>query len=234
MNHDKGWGNSSASRIGNMEIQASTTEQAGAGLNLFDLNVAAQEFDGETQENVIEDMCEPILVPVTTSSNACSSILQTIATCETIASEERDEEEEIQSQEVNCTPQDAYELSSMVFDSWEQAKSYYNKYAKKIGFSIKIGGSKNNKDGEKDKVMFVCNRNGSNQEASEGPVVKQRKRNKTEKTGCMARLTVKKGELKWHVTTFHEDHNHPVCDKVELKRFLRSHRAISEEEKKFV
>jgi len=128
-----------------------------------------------------------------------------------------------------CTPQDAFELISMVFDSCEQARSYYNKYAKKTGFSIKIGGSKNDKDGEKDKVMFVCNRNGSNQEVSEGPVVKQRKRNKNEKTGCMAHLTVKKRGLKWYVTTFNEDHNHPLCEKFELRRFLRSHRGIPEE-----
>jgi len=204
---------------------------------LFDLNVAAQEFDGGRQEfgeNAIEAMFEERLIPVTTSSNACSSMLHTVGIGETIASEDSDDEDKIQSQEVSCSPQDAFELTSMVFDSCEQARSYYNKYAKKTGFSIKIGGSKNDKDGEKDKVMFVCNRNGSNQEVSEGPVVKQRKRNKTEKTGCMARLTVKKRGLKWHVTTFNEDHNHPLCEKFELRRFLRSHRGIPEEEKKFV
>ena len=42
-------------------------------------------------------------------------------------------------------------------------------------------------------------------------------------------LTVKKRGLKWYVTTFNEDHNHPLCEKFELRRFLRSHRGIPEE-----
>jgi hypothetical protein len=91
-----------------------------------------------------------------------------------------------------------------------------------VGFSIKIGSSKKeDKQGDKDKVMFVCNKNGSNVEDNDRPFVKQRKRNKTVKTGCTARLTLKKRNGRWHVTTFHEDHNHPVCDKFELKRFLQ-------------
>jgi hypothetical protein len=123
----------------------------------------------------------------------------------------------------------------MVYDTWQDAKSTYNRYTKKVGFSIKIGSSKkNNKQGDKDKVMFVCNKNGSNVEDNDGPVVKQRKRNKTVKIGCIARLTLKKRDGRWHVTTFHEDHNHPVCDKFELKRFQRSHRGIPEEEQRFV
>jgi hypothetical protein len=108
-------------------------------------------------------------------------------------------------------------------------------YAKKVGFSIKIGSSKmKDKQGDKDKVMFMCNNNGSNVEDNAGLVVKQRKRNKTVKTGCTARLTLKKKDGRWHVTTFHEDHNHLVCDKFELKRFLRSHRGIPEEERSFI
>ncbi|KAJ1275758.1 hypothetical protein BS78_05G161000 [Paspalum vaginatum] len=39
---------------------------------------------------------------------------------------------------------------------------------------------------------------------------------------------------KWHVTTFVEQHNHLVYDKFELKKFLRSHRSIPNEERKFV
>ena len=102
---------------------------------MFDLNVAAQEFDGGRQEfgeNAIEAMFEERLIPVTTSSNACSSMLHTVGTGETIASEDSDDEDKIQSQEVSCSPQDAFELTSMVFDSCEQARSYYNKYAKRL------------------------------------------------------------------------------------------------------
>jgi hypothetical protein len=123
----------------------------------------------------------------------------------------------------------------MVYDTWQDAKSAYNRYAKKVGFSIKIGSSKKkDKQGDKDKVMFVCNKNGSNVEDNDGPTVKQRKSNKTVKTGCTARLTLKKRDGRWHVTTFHEDHNHPVCDKFELRRFPRSYRGIPEEERRFI
>ena len=48
-------------------------------------------------------MFEPRLVPVTTSSNVRSSMLHTVSIGETIASEETNEKDEIQSQEVNCT-----------------------------------------------------------------------------------------------------------------------------------
>jgi hypothetical protein len=42
-----------------------------------------------------------------------------------------------------------------------------------VGFSIKIGNSKKkDKQGDKDKVMFVCNNNGSNVEDNDGPFVK--------------------------------------------------------------
>ena len=109
-------------------------------------------------------------------------MVQTIATGETLDSEES--EDEIQSQEVVCTPKDAFDLSTMVFNTWEEGKSYYMKYAKEVGFLVKIGSSKkkHNKDNEKDKVMFVCNKNGTKKEANDGAVVKQRKRNRTEKT----------------------------------------------------
>ncbi|CAL5013553.1 unnamed protein product [Urochloa decumbens] len=128
-------------------------------------------------------------------------------------------------------------MTTTVYEKWEEAKKCYNKYAKKVRFSLKIGSSKKKeKEGETDKVVLVCNRIGKNkEEKGDGPVVKQRKRNKTEKTGCTARLIVnKQNDGKWHVTTFNEDHNHPLCGKFDLKKFLRSQRGIPDEEKRFV
>ncbi|WVZ76061.1 hypothetical protein U9M48_024063 [Paspalum notatum var. saurae] len=153
---------------------------------------------------------------------------------QTVASEESDEDgEEVDSQEPHGTPPEPF--TSMMFDSWEEAKVCYNRYAKKIGFSVKIGTSKTKgRDIEKGKVMFVCNKNGSNKDTSEGPVVKIRRRNITEKTGCKARMIVNLRGAKWIVTTFIEEHNHPLCDNFELKKFLRSHRGIPDEERKFV
>ncbi|CAL4993485.1 unnamed protein product [Urochloa decumbens] len=167
----------------------------------------------------------------------------TYAIGETLASEESDEEEvqsqevESQEQEVQCSPTDPLTMTTIVYEKWEEAKKCYKKYAKKVGFSIKIGSSKKKeKEGETDKVVLVCNRIGKNkEEKGDGPVVKQRKRNKTEKTGCTTRLIVnKRNDGKWHVTTFNEDHNRPLCGKFDLKKFLRSQRGIPDEEKRFV
>ncbi|CAL4916442.1 unnamed protein product [Urochloa decumbens] len=177
------------------------------------------------------------------ANSAATTMHGTYATGETLASEEPDEEEiqsqevESQEQEVQCSPTDTLTMTTTVYEKWEEAKKCYNKYAKKVGFSIKIGSSKKKeKDGETDLVVLVCNRIGKNkEEKGDGPVVKQRKRNKTEKTGCTARLIVnKRNDGKWHITKFNEDHNHPLCDKFDLKKFLRSQRGIPDEEKRFV
>ncbi|CAL5034092.1 unnamed protein product [Urochloa decumbens] len=181
------------------------------------------------------------------ANSAGTTIHGTYATGETLASEESDEEiqsQEVQSQEVEsheqemqCSQTNTLTMTTRVYEKWEEAKKCYNKYAKKVGFSIKIGSSKKkDKEGETDKVVLVCNRIGKNkEEKGDGPVVKQRKRNKTEKTGCTARLIVnKRNDGKWHVTTFNEDHNHPLCGKFNLQKFLRSQRGIPDEEKRFV
>ncbi|CAL5059438.1 unnamed protein product [Urochloa decumbens] len=176
------------------------------------------------------------------ANSAGTTIHGTYATGEMLASEESDEEiqsqeVESQEQEVQCSQTDTLTMTTRVYEKWEEAKKCYNKYAKKVGFSIKIGSSKKkDKERETDKVVLVCNRIGKNKkEKGDGPVVKQRKRNKTEKTGCTARLIVnKRNDGKWHVTTFNEDHNHPLCGKFDLQKFLRSQRGIPDEEKRFV
>jgi hypothetical protein len=77
----------------------------------------------------------------------------TVSTGQTLDSEESDGGDEVQSQshDIICSPSDPFTLSSMVYDTWQDAKSAYNRYAKKVGFSIKIGCSKkNNKQADKD------------------------------------------------------------------------------------
>ncbi|KAK1670173.1 hypothetical protein QYE76_058332 [Lolium multiflorum] len=75
-----------------------------------------------------------------------------------------DDDDEVQSTPVSQTEvQTPY--PGMIFDSWDEAKMHYNRYAKKIGFSIKCSTSKNSTiDGQKDKQMFVCNKNGKNED----------------------------------------------------------------------
>jgi hypothetical protein len=125
----------------------------------------------------------------------------------------------------------------MLFDSWEDAKMFYNRYAKHVGFSIKASTSRNSTvDKQKDKCLFVCNKSGKNEDINkrEVPPVRQRNRAITKKTDCKARLRVKRRGQKWRVTMFIEDHNHPCVKKFSLKRFLRSHKGIPKDERDFV
>jgi hypothetical protein len=53
----------------------------------------------------------------------------------------------------------------MLFETWEDAKMYYNRYAKHVVFSIKSSTSRNSAVGkQKDKCLFVCNNSGNNED----------------------------------------------------------------------
>ncbi|XP_051205894.1 protein FAR1-RELATED SEQUENCE 5-like [Lolium perenne] len=147
-----------------------------------------------------------------------------------------DDDDEVQSTPVSQTEvQTPY--PGMIFDSWDEAKMHYNIYAKKFGFSIKCSTSKNSTlDGQKDKQMFVCNKNGKNEDINMQEAAPVRRRNKsiTKKTECKARLRIKRKGTKWHVTYFIEEHNHSMIKKFSLKKYLRSHKGIPKEERDFV
>nr|XP_051202207.1 uncharacterized protein LOC127315794 [Lolium perenne] len=143
--------------------------------------------------------------------------------------------------EVQSTPCSQTEVKTpfkgKIYDSWEDAKMQYNRYAKKIGFSIKCSTSKVSKiDDQRDKQLFVCNKSGKNEDINklEAPPVRQRNKSITKKTECKARLRIKRRGTKWYVTYFIEEHNHSLMKKFSLKKYLRSHKGIPKEEKDFV
>jgi hypothetical protein len=158
------------------------------------------------------------------------------ATGQTISSDDSGRDEEVQS--MPCSQADIQKpFPGMMFDTLEAAKLHYNMYAKVVGFSIKTISSKNYVlDGEKDRQLFVCNKNGKNKDINEKevPPVRQHNRSITKKTECKARLRVKRKGQKWHVTLFLEDHGHPLIKKFLLKKYLRSHKGIPREEKDFI
>jgi hypothetical protein len=63
---------------------------------------------------------------------------------------------------------------------------------------------------------------------------KKRKREKMIHIGCKARMVVNLIDERWHVTYFMADHNHELVVKPSLKKFLRSHKGISRQEKEFI
>ena len=202
----------------------------------IDLNMPAIDDDGVPNVN-LEGAGVPIVEPAPTSvDNTLPSADTGAGTTQTLSSDCSGSEDEVQS-----TPSSQTNIQTpypdMIFDSWQEAKLHYNKYAKHVGFSIKASTSRQSvMDKQRDKCLFVCNKSGKSEDINEQavPPVRQRNRNITKKTDCRARLRVKGRAEKWHVTMFVEDHNHPCIKKFSLKRYLRSHRGIPKEEKEFI
>ncbi|KAM0861511.1 hypothetical protein ACQ4PT_045853 [Festuca glaucescens] len=150
----------------------------------------------------------------------------------TLSSEDSGSDGEVQSTPEGLVPKVPF--VGMMFDSVDVAMVHYNRYAKHIGFSVKIESSrKSTKDGEKDKNVFVCNKSGK--PVGEEPTsVKQRNRTITVHTYCKAKLCIKRVGARWQVTQFEKEHNHELITKFALKKYLRSHKKIPKEEKKFI
>ncbi|XP_071676991.1 protein FAR1-RELATED SEQUENCE 5-like [Lolium perenne] len=154
-------------------------------------------------------------------------------TGQTLSSEESGSDGEVQSTPEGFAPRKPY--LGMKFDTWEAAKVHYNRYAEHVGFSMKMSSSRNSVlDKQKDKYLFVCNKSGTNSEKEETEAVKLRNRAITIRTNCQAKMRVKRKGSIWEVTQFIEEHTHETIKKLGLKKYLRSHKKIPKEEKKFI
>ena len=165
-------------------------------------------------------------------------------------------------EEVWLTPPVPY--TGQTFSSKQEAREFYNSYAKRIGFSIRTSTTRlSSLSREQNKVQFVCNKEGrgrkviedqgtavsddsnydeeDSEDGNDGSVKKKkldgskkRKREKMQHTDCKARMVVKLIANRWHVIYFAPDHNHDLVVKPSLKKFLRSHKGIPKEEKEFI
>jgi hypothetical protein len=96
----------------------------------------------------------------------------------------------------------------MIYDSVDVVMVHYNRYSNHIGFSVKIESShESTKNGEKDKIVFVCNMSGKHV-AEEPTPVKQRNRTITVHTDGKTKLRIKRVGARWQVALFVDDHNH--------------------------
>ncbi|CAM0883368.1 unnamed protein product [Alopecurus aequalis] len=170
---------------------------------------------------------------VNVNSGIAPSVRSGAAVGVTLSTENSDSEgEEVQSTPEGFAPRTPF--LGMKFDSHEEALSHYNRYGKHIGFSVKIFSSRNSAiDGEKDKVVYVCNKAGKKTE-NEPPPVGQRSRPTIKLTDCKAKLRVTRVGAKWVVTQFVEEHTHELIKKFALKKYLRSHKKIPKEERRFI
>ncbi|CAN6442617.1 unnamed protein product [Victoria cruziana] len=118
----------------------------------------------------------------------------------------------------------------MEFDSEEACKDFYNAYARRTGFSVRIGStSRSARDRAIIGRYFYCSKEGFRQTKNKGDGQENKKRRVrlVTREGCPAKLVVRKdGSGKWIVRIFVKDHNHPMVlpNKVQ---YLRSHRSSS-------
>ena len=185
---------------------------------------------------------DPVAIPpvptLASSSMPVESDDLTVPTAQT-ATDGGDVEDGI---EVLSTPQEPY--VGMTFSTPQDARVYYNRYARHAGFSIRIDTSRESKkDNDKRKVIFVCQKAGVNKKQKldeEGPItekkiVRQRRRDYVDRTRCPARMIVRKtSPSQWEVVHFEREHNHECVKKFSLTKYMKSHREIPAEEKEFI
>ncbi|WVZ79033.1 hypothetical protein U9M48_026661 [Paspalum notatum var. saurae] len=147
--------------------------------------------------------------------------------------------------------------TGMSFATTDEARFFYNEYAKRIGFSVRTDTSRLSAvsrekhkvqlawKGEEEEARYKDYENKPEPEAKpenggEGGVKtkkldggKKRKREKMKYTNCKARMAVKLIGKRWQVIYFIPEHNHDLVLKPSLKKFLRSHKGIPKEEKQF-
>ncbi|XP_020095571.1 protein FAR1-RELATED SEQUENCE 5-like isoform X2 [Ananas comosus] len=132
----------------------------------------------------------------------------------------------------------------MEFDSFEEARDFYNIYAFKAGFSIRK--TSHYKAKKHDNMVtahqYCCSKQGHStrpsheNEKTTGSDVQgtPQKDNPNRRTGCKARMRVRMVEpQKWIIVTFEKDHNHELIT-TPTKTFFRSHKTITTEQKQLI
>ncbi|XP_075486498.1 protein FAR1-RELATED SEQUENCE 5-like [Primulina tabacum] len=129
----------------------------------------------------------------------------------------------------------------MKFASLDDAFSYYNQYAREVGFSARMSnGNKQKMTNEVVWKKFLCFKEGHTDELHRMKHVKddqpkQERARGEVRTGCKSKITFVKEQTgpNWVVSTFMKVHNHPLStpSKVHL---LRSHRNVSVSKKALI
>nr|XP_043615944.1 protein FAR1-RELATED SEQUENCE 5-like [Erigeron canadensis] len=112
-----------------------------------------------------------------------------------------------------------------VFNTHEDAYTFYNQYAFLHGFGIRIHWDyKNKTTNEKYRKLFVCNKEGFKKVKDHGSSGDSKKSQRETRTGCDARLRVSKTkDGKWRVDKFIDAHNHELSTTPQKVMKHRSH-----------
>ena len=165
------------------------------GFDGIDLNIPfADENPGGSHGEEAPNVTGPYGVGIDVNMETAAS-MQTggaAGTGQTLSSAESGSDGEVQSTPEGFAPKTPY--IGMLFDSPEAALLHYNRYAKHVGFSVKMSSSRRAVgDNQKDKALFICNKAGKNTE-KEGEAQPQKTRNRTITllTDCKAKMRVKR------------------------------------------
>ncbi|OAY66611.1 Protein FAR1-RELATED SEQUENCE 5 [Ananas comosus] len=131
------------------------------------------------------------------------------------------------------------------FNSAEEARTFYNSYAFRLGFSIRKASQykARKQDGMMTSMLLTCSKEGQSKvrdydkrsSTTTPGQVTPTKEFLHKRSGCKALMRVKMiKESKWVVTRFIEEHNHDLIASPTKTRFLRSHRSISNEQKQVI
>ncbi|XP_057952956.1 protein FAR1-RELATED SEQUENCE 5-like [Malania oleifera] len=118
----------------------------------------------------------------------------------------------------------------MEFTSEEDARNFYNAYAKQTGFSIRVNSYyRSKKDNSIISREFCCSKEGFRREKrakkmDSGDEMKRRRTRPITREGCKALMTVRRrNNAKWYVAKLEKNHNHELVTPA-MRHFLRSHR----------
>lgn len=117
----------------------------------------------------------------------------------------------------------------MEFDSEDDARNFYNAYAKQTGFSIRVNSYyRSKKDNSIISREFCCSKEGFRRERrakrDSGDDAKSRRARAITREGCKALMTVRKRENeRWYVAKLEKSHNHELVTTA-MRHFLRSHK----------
>lgn len=126
-------------------------------------------------------------------------------------------------EELNSEP-----CKGMEFKSVEKVREFYNSFAKRMGFGVRVRSTKPKR------AVFVCCNEGHhivkssiNKEIQDDTNQTKRKCS-TSRTGCLATLVVKRGTLEgnWIICSFKNDHNHPMVSPKSVS-YMRCHKSMN-------
>ncbi|WVZ06519.1 hypothetical protein V8G54_019865 [Vigna mungo] len=108
--------------------------------------------------------------------------------------------------ENHVQPNSIHPLVGMVFESVNQAKSFYRQYAISKGFGIRTRSSRKNNKNELCYFMMVCSRAGKFVASNPNEMIGR----PTQANDCAARMIVSKRDEKWYISAFDDVHTHDL------------------------